>query len=339
MATHPNMKAGIRAALIMTLAILCITGELYSEEISSGQKWPVHDDIFSVSFPTEEDGWVCGRWGTILHTADGGKTWKRQNSGIHLTLADIFFLDSKNGWAVGNEGTILHTADGGQAWRKQTSPVDFYHTHVFFVTSQKGWITSDQTHILTTDDGGVNWRVQFQDVEFRLKSISFSNTLNGWAVGEYGYIYHTDDGGKTWQQQGGFLRFNEETADIEGGIFLFDVLAIDTKTAWAVGLDGHVVKTSDGGRSWLIVTTDFPQTPLFCIAHNGKRHMAIGGRGVFYHSNDKGSTWQKTKVEPPIDYSWIYDIALRGANRFIAVGAEGAIYTANEKGIWTRIQY
>ena len=61
----------------------------------------LYDDLFSVSFPTEKEGWACGRWGTILHTADGGKTWIRQNSGTDFTLSSIYFVDSKNGWAVG----------------------------------------------------------------------------------------------------------------------------------------------------------------------------------------------------------------------------------------------
>ena len=337
--TCPKLKMRIKTALILFLATLCLTGEPCSDELPGPETWQAHDDIFSLCFPGKNDGWACGRWGTILYTSDGGKTWQRQKSGIKFTLADIFFINSKLGWAVGNEGTILHTVDGGLAWKKQISPVDYYHTGVFFVNSQKGWITTDQTHILYTDDGGKNWRVQFRDVEFRLKSISFSDALNGWAVGEYGYIYHTDDGGKTWQHQGGFLRFNEETADIEGGIFLFDVLAIDANTAWAVGLDGHVIRTEDGGKNWLKVATGIPETPLFCIAHHKEGHWAIGGKGVFEVSNDNGITWRKARVMPSIDYSWIYDITLHDPKRFIATGAEGAIYNRDGKDIWKRVTY
>jgi len=328
-----------KTVLVLLSVILFITGEPRSDEMTRTENWQAHDDIFSLCFPAKNNGWACGRWGTILHTSDGGKTWQRQNSGIKFTLADIFFIDSKLEWAVGNEGTILHTVDGGLVWKKQISPVDYYHTGVFFVTSQKGWISTDQTHILYTDDGGRTWQVQFQDVEFRLKSISFSDAFNGWAVGEYGYIYHTDDGGKSWQHQGGFLRFNDETADIEGGIFLFEVLAIDAKTAWAMGLDGHVIRTEDGGKNWLKIETNVPQTPLFCITYHEAGHMAIGGRGVFVVSKDSGLNWQKARVTPSIDYSWVYDIVIYDPERSIAAGAEGAIYNRDENGIWKRVIY
>ncbi|MBI5439937.1 MAG: hypothetical protein HY900_01865, partial [Deltaproteobacteria bacterium] len=83
----------------------------------------IQDDLFSVSFPTASQGWAVGRWGTVLHTADGGTTWEKQKTGVDDTLASVSFVDAQNGWAVGDRGTILHTANGGKTWEKQKSPV------------------------------------------------------------------------------------------------------------------------------------------------------------------------------------------------------------------------
>jgi hypothetical protein len=82
----------------------------------------IKDDLFDVSFPTAGEGWACGRWGAVIHTTDGGRTWARQDSNTDYTLSSISFVDAKNGWAVGDRGTILHTRDGGATWQQQPPP-------------------------------------------------------------------------------------------------------------------------------------------------------------------------------------------------------------------------
>jgi photosystem II stability/assembly factor-like uncharacterized protein len=298
----------------------------------------LYDDLLSVRFPNEREGWTCGRWGTILHTTDGGKTWIRQNSSTDFTLASIYFVDSQNGWAVGDEGTIIHTTDGGKTWEKQKSPVPFFLMKVFFATPLKGWIVSEQTHILSTEDGGKTWNVQFKDEDFILKSISFCDYLHGWAVGEYGYIYHTKNGGVTWKKQAGHFGLSVETGDVVGEPFLFDVVAVDPQTAWAVGIDGNVTKTVDGGKSWKRVETGAPKAPLYCIGSDKAGTILIGGKGVFLSSTDKGRTWQSPRFEPPITYGWLYGLSRRGTSGFVTVGWVGAIYLSSSNK-WQRVSY
>ncbi len=297
-----------------------------------------YEPLFSVNFPTESDGWACGRWGCILHTADGGKTWTRQKSGTDYTLTSIVFVDPNNGWAVGDGGTILHTGDGGKTWEKQESPVPFYLMKVYFSTPLKGWIVTERTHILYTDDGGKKWSVQFKDQDFILKSLSFCDSLHGWAVGEYGYIYKTKNGGTTWQKQAGFFKLSASSGEIEGGTFLFDVVALNPETAWAVGIDGYVIKTTDGGKTWTEVATGAPKIQLFCVATDKKDAILLGGRGTFLSSFDKGKTWKAPQFRPPISYDWIYGLAYRGNSGFAAVGGAGAIYLSSSNS-WQRVVY
>ena len=49
--------------------------------------------------------------------ADGGKTWKQQESKTSAHLFSIAFANAKNGVAVGSRGTILMTTDGGAEWK------------------------------------------------------------------------------------------------------------------------------------------------------------------------------------------------------------------------------
>jgi photosystem II stability/assembly factor-like uncharacterized protein len=316
---------GLSRKSLLGVLLACLICILTSTFVHA-QKTSLYDDLFSVTFPSEKDGWASGRWGTVLHTSDGGKTWVRQQTGIDFTLSGIFFVDPQRGWAVGDEGTIIHTADGGKTWEKQKSPVSYFLMDVYFATPQKGWIVGERTHILATTDGGKTWAVQFKDLDYILKAVSFCDPMNGWAVGEFGYIFHTKDGGTKWEQQGGFSDLSEETGELIGGAYLFDVVAIDPKTAWAVGIEGYVTKTVDGGKTWQQVNVGVPKTPLFSIAADRAKSMVIAGKGVFLVSQDKGQTWKKADVKPSIQYSWIYRIAPRGPSNLVAVGQGGAIY-------------
>ena len=319
--------------------ILLVTGLVCSflpSTLYAGQQ--VSEDLFSVSFPNERDGWACGRWGAIVHTSDGGLSWSRQDSGTDYTLSSVYFVDPRHGWAGGDEGTIIYTSDGGRTWEKQKSPVPFFLMDVYFATPLKGWIVTEWTHILFTDDGGKTWRIQFKDQDFILKAVSFADSVHGWAVGEYGYIYHTSNGGANWEKQAGYFGISKSTGEVEGGNILFDVVAIDAQTAWAVGIDSYVITTEDRGKTWREVHTGGPKTKLFCISTDRMDTILIGGKRFFLSSSDKGRTWHTPAFKPPITYGWVYGLAPRGSLGFVAVGWEGAIYLSTSNN-WHRVNY
>jgi len=327
-----------RSAWIVALTILFVCFFDLSI-ISAMETFNRHEDLFAVSFPNETEGWACGDWGVIWHTGDGGQTWKAQKSGTDSTLSSIFFIDSQNGWAVGNDGTILHTSDGGQNWVRQESPVTFFHYDVCFVTPSKGWIASEKTHILYTENGGKTWQVQFSDDIYNLVAIAFSDEKHGWTVGEYGLTYHTDDGGNNWVHQAGYFRVSDETGDIETGVFLFDVIALDAMTALAAGADGVVTKTEDGGKTWTILDAGIPKTLYFGAAYDGIDAIVIGGKGVYLYSDDRGNKWKGVQTEPSMEYRWLYGFDNIGSSRFAAVGEDGAIYLGELPGRLQRINY
>ncbi len=66
-------------------------------------------DLRSVFFVDAQVGWAVGDKGLILHSEDGGKSWRAQSSGTAGMLDSVFFVSPKVGWAVG-AAVILHTA-------------------------------------------------------------------------------------------------------------------------------------------------------------------------------------------------------------------------------------
>ena len=323
-----------RTSIVFVLAVLICVPAVSPAFV--GQR--MTDDLFSVSFGSGKHGWAVGRWGSVLHTADGGNTWEKQNSGVNYTLSSVSFVDEKNGWAVGDQGTIIHTSDGGKTWGKQKSPVAYFLMGISFATKDQGWIVTERTHILHTEDGGKTWAVQFKDQDFILKSVSFCDGRNGWAVGEYGFVYHTADGGSTWTHQAGEFGFSEETGEVVGGSYLFDIVAVNPKTAWVVGIDGYVAKTVDAGKTWSKQMTGVPKAHLFGVSV-GEKGVLIAGDAVLLRTTDGGATWKEVKIEPPIRHGWLYRIGRRGKEGFVAVGQAGWIYGADTgAGEWRRAE-
>ncbi|QDU31843.1 Ycf48-like protein precursor [Anatilimnocola aggregata] len=77
-------------------------------EYSTGQFAPLH----SLTFIDENRGWAVGSFGTILHTRDGGKSWRPQHSGgTRAAMLAVFSQPERIPWEViassgGNDGYL-----------------------------------------------------------------------------------------------------------------------------------------------------------------------------------------------------------------------------------------
>ena len=115
------------------------------------------DDHFVLA-PQGMYGWHLGAAGAIQATSDGGKTWKKQVSGVTSDLSSGSAPEVNVCWIVGNAGTVLLTTDGGKHWTRISSPVqedlggvhaaDAQHAIIWDVPNRKSFQTAD---------GGVTW--------------------------------------------------------------------------------------------------------------------------------------------------------------------------------------
>jgi len=323
------MRFRVKKLAVTFFTILACLLSFNHTEILANEN--IFDDLLGVSFPTEKDGWVCGRSGLVLHSENGGEGWQRQKTDTDYTLIAIYFVDEKNGWAVGDEGMIIKTTNGGVSWQKQQCPVSCYLMDVCAVTALKAWICTEKGEILHTADGGVTWQVQFENDCFKINSLSFFSETIGWAAGEHGFIYYTNDGGNSWSEKAGRYEFTEYDELLTGNL-IFDIEAVDENSAWTVGIDGVVTRTEDAGESWATVATGALATQLFTICSNKKDTLIISGEGEFMASRDGGVTWSQEQLDPPIKYDWIYSVDHISADKFIAVGAKTKIYRNQKVG-------
>ena len=76
-----------------------------SSLINSGDISKVGDDILALS---EQQLYAVGAAGTIIHSTDGGETWKREHTGVDNDLYTITCVkDGETLWVVGQGGVVL----------------------------------------------------------------------------------------------------------------------------------------------------------------------------------------------------------------------------------------
>jgi len=185
-------------------------------DISGGQSLASADPIFyDVKFTDAQHGWIVGEFGKIMHTEDGGETWKEQERSLMEgtgifdlldlpTLFSVHMNNAESGVAVGLEGKIARTADSGQRWAFDEVQVDVPLVDPLFKVMElpdgSSWATGAAGEVLRREPGETAWkRAKLgQDVLTWLHGISFSDVQNGWLVGGYGLIFRTTDGGKSW---------------------------------------------------------------------------------------------------------------------------------------------
>lgn len=127
-----------------------------------------------------------------------------------------------------------------------------------------------------------------------------------------------------WNWQNPFPQWND----------LYAAHALSANTAFVVGQVGTILKTTNGGQTWIRmrVSSALNQTfrgVWFTDANTG---FAVGDLGTIVKTTDAGATWTSNTVDPGVDF---YSVFFTDANTGTAVGYPGAIYrTTDGGGTW-----
>lgn len=127
----------------------------------------------------------------------------------------------------------------------------------------------------------------------RYEDVYFISDTEGWAAGLNGHIIHTTDGGNSWN-------VNIDTFSFRKLLFLSSQLGF-AGTINTLGYDSgaSLLKTIDGGQTWMNLTPLLPDTPEYTavcgMSHVGMNNIyAVGAwyqPGHFFMSHDTGNTW------------------------------------------------
>jgi photosystem II stability/assembly factor-like uncharacterized protein len=285
-----------------------------------------HDDLLAIHLDDRRTGWIVGAFGLILHTQDGGRTWRHRANSTTKTLTAVSFADDRHGFAVGNGGTIVATGNGGRTWEKQLSGVQEHLLGLHVSSQREAHVVGAFGTILSTGDGGSTWNKHklpwekliprvVEDIgllEPNLNAVHFVTRKVGWAVGEFGLVLRTADRGQTWVSQ----RHGLDSPQ------LADIVFQDQRRGFAVGQKGTFIKTLDGGKQWFPVNVGTQQN-LNKIFMDGNRGVVVGN-GVVLTTKNGGANWEPVDTFP--NNLWLSGVAANGKTA-VAVGQSGYIGT------------
>jgi photosystem II stability/assembly factor-like uncharacterized protein/subtilisin-like proprotein convertase family protein len=237
--------------------------------------------------------YATGWYGIILRKEDGaGAEFAIMNERPLHMIQGIDFIDENTGWAVGGEeiddgvveGVILHTSDGGENWEVQAT-LDDGLMGVDFINASEGWVVGNNGIIRHTSNGGATWGTQTSPMAGLLTAVFFVDEENGWIVSRdnWGEIAHTSNGGNTWTLQ-------EEPSQNP----LNDVFFINASKGWVVGMDSTIMRTNDGGLTWLKCSLEVSNNPYLRSVQflDETTGWAVGTSGFILKSEDGGITWR-----------------------------------------------
>ena len=248
--------------------------------------------LISVSGNSQGRGLAVGFAGAIFITENNGSSWEQILSGNRYScwsgddLYSVFCINENVGWAVGYRASclggggniVLKTTNGGKIWKTQL--IDQHEggriRSVHFINEYFGWAVGDGTGpFYLTTDGGENWI----EGGSSYSSVFFIDQETGWATDdEYNTgIYKSTDSGITWVQK--------------NSISSSSVYFIDINTGWAVGEGGSMLKSTDGGESWLSKTSGTTNNLNSIKFYNSNLGMCVGNAGTVLLSTDGGESW------------------------------------------------
>jgi photosystem II stability/assembly factor-like uncharacterized protein len=307
---RPLLSTHLCSLLILS-ALYCLLPTAFAAGAWTKQRSGSLAWLHAVYFLDENRGWAVGGHGVLLATEDGGNVWRTRPRPSEDALRDVYFSDEQNGWLVAERSIydlktkeeprtyLLRTVDGGATWKQVNvigKDVDARLVRALFTDNGRGWAFGEEGVLYTTRDGGDNWERQRVPTQKLLLGGLFLNSEQGWLVGAGATILQTADGGETWRE-GTLVRFAHDTAtDRDWQRVRFNAASfVNKRRGWAVGSEGRIFATRDGGRTWTAQTSNI-QADLYDVKFfDDFEGWAAGAGGTLLHTTDGGNRWT---VEP-----------------------------------------
>ncbi|MBN8547133.1 MAG: T9SS type A sorting domain-containing protein [Ignavibacteria bacterium] len=201
-----------------------------------------------------------------------------------------------------------------------------YSSAAFITGSTVVAFTSDE-RITNSFDGGFSWNTPSEapSPSVALTNAASNLSRNGIILGSSGIQYNTVDSGQTWTK-----KTNSITSKNLNSIY-----TLDRVTIWAAGVGGVIIKSTDGGNSWISLTsglTDTIKDLKFVSALTGY----FVAKNKIYKTTDSGVTWFLNYTASTNIY--LNEISALNENEIIVVGSSKNTYYTTNGGIsWLNI--
>ena len=309
------------------LILLCIMLNFPVKSQWEEQVSPTTNPLYSVSVVDNSTAWICGRYGTVLKTTDGGANWTQVGSNYfqsYMHLFSVYAMDDQTAFfayhqgGIGDHTYIFKTTDGGQNWAIVFEQTGGTVVDIRMFNADNGFMYTSPLNTLwgfySTYDGGSTWVQISQFVEQGVVEYGHYNStyLTGNKIffgSNTGYIYHSTDGGNSWttisisQTNSYAIWFNDPSDGLSGG-------------------DNAIEMTTDGGSNWSVLSNLTGLDSISAIT-GFNDNWWVANQNNIYYSEDNWGSWSIQYSAPSGKYTHMSKA--RSGNLIIAVRDNGGV--------------
>jgi len=284
--------------------------------------------------------WAAGDSGTVLHSADSGKTWRRIEPDtranlqfVQPALGTVFFYGGRavagHPGGVG-QGALLRTDDGGRTFRALPSaPVGWLYGGSFagqtaVVYGQAGY-TCPGGVWRTINEGG-SWPPASVTSEGYLRCGTFHSPRYGWMAGGRERLLPLRDLAEPRIRP----PITAGRGELRGIRFAYE------RTCWAVGDNGTVLRSGPPGQPWDRLAVPIPPAARRCadfeaLAFATADRAWVGGgvTGVLARTETGGTRWQLLAAPGP---GAIHALTVLPGEVLLAAGDAERIWRSTDGG-------
>lgn len=279
-----------------------------------------------------DEAFAVGEEGLAARVGATGEAVRESFGDLATDLFAVWASGANDVYAVGKDGAILHRDASG--WTRQQSHSVEYLQGVWGTGPDDVYVVGDKGTILHSTSRGATWAPQKNYAVELLDAVWGSDPRSIFVGGYEGIIVHTTDGGGRWMNESHLAT----SITALWGSGANDIYAVgygrDPRLPPArhehhpTGYAGAVLHTTDGGRSWQMVTLP-QQGQLFGLwGRDAHDLFAVGTNGVILRSRD-GALWSEA-VSGAGPY--LYGITGDGRGNVWAVGDAATILRSNDGG-------
>lgn len=269
--------------------------------------YPNGDNFLSVSVAPNKEVYVVKDNSKVLYSSDEGVTWVEKSLPNTWGIYKYFCQTNLTHFALCLKGNLYKSTDGGVNWKTVQTGVYQTITDMWFVDSLTGFMNGSQ--ILMTNDGGETWihrtTPKLTNYCTPLLNATFDECGDNWPTSDYANTfstckYYINNSQRIIKASNSCSK--EDTVYDNTPCYLSDLSFIDSVYGYAVGAGATILKTTDGGSSWVNVYSkgehlDFKKTFFF----NNSIGYILCTEGV-YKTTDGGKTWKNSSNG--IDSDW-----------------------------------
>ena len=247
---------------------------------------PVSSTLTAVQFVDDQQGWVVGHSGVVLHSADGGQSWSRQLDGREAAALELAAAQVAANAMADDQGAQRRLAS---AQRLVADGADKPFLALSFSDARHGLVVGAYGLAMHTEDGGRSWQSWMGRIPNAQGLHLYALAQAGDAIylaGEQGLLVRSLDGG---------TQFDTLDSPYEGSYFS---LALEPDGALLVGgLRGKVFRSRDQGTHFQALDNPLPIS-LGSASPVGQQVLWVNQAGGLLRSTE-GSPLLQPLPTPP----------------------------------------